>query len=201
MRYEDKLLTLPGKSLLSSPHSHVATSAWFGGPLEEEDPAAAFAWLAGEYLRAFGPARVADFAWWTGATKRAAERAVAANETVDVGGGLLLRVDDERGFAATERLGRKVTLLPKWDPYTMGYAPDGRRPFVHPDVQRVVYTPIGPGLTGDANPVVLVDGEVVATWTYTRKEGPGLQPFQELPQGVRRQVNEELDSVARLLAR
>ena len=32
--------------------------------IPEADPQEALAWLAGEYLRAFGPARPEDFRWW-----------------------------------------------------------------------------------------------------------------------------------------
>jgi hypothetical protein len=52
-----------------------------------------------------------------------------------------------------------VDILPKWDCYTMGYAPDGRGRFVHPDVQERVYTPAGDGLG-----VVLVGGTAAGAW-------------------------------------
>jgi hypothetical protein len=81
----------------------------------------------------------------------------------------------------------------------MGHAPDGRRRLVHPDVQKRVYTPIGVGLPGDGNPVVLVDGEAVATWTFTLKEGPAVQPFDTLVLAVRRRVDAKLDAIAALL--
>jgi len=61
-------------------------------------------------------------------------------------------------------------------------------------------TPIGVGLPGDGNPVVLVDGQAVATWTFTLKGGPTVQPFDTLGPRIRRKVNEKLGAVARLLA-
>jgi hypothetical protein len=81
----------------------------------------------------------------------------------------------------------------------MGHAPDGRHRFVHPDSQQAVYTPIGVGLPGDGNPVVLVDGEAVATWTYSAKEGGDVQPFDGFGPKARKRVSEELDNVAALL--
>ena len=92
-----------------------------------------------------------------------------------------------------------VDLLPRWDAYTMAYAPDGRRRFVHPNVQAAVYTPIGVGLAGDGNPVVLVDGEAVATWTFSLKDGADVQPFDTLGPKVRRRVDAKLDEIASLL--
>ena len=200
LRYEGRLVTLAGDSLHTSPHHYVATSAWIGDRLDADDQVNALQWLAGEYLRAYGPARVEDFAWWAGITKTRAARAIQTHETIDLDEGLLLPSRDERAFTGVKRLRNEVALLPKWDAYTMGHAPDGRARFVHPDVQRRVYTPIGPGLAGDGNPVVLVDGEAVATWTYTLKDGAEVQPFERLGTRTRAQVNENLDAIARLLS-
>jgi winged helix DNA-binding protein len=200
LRYEGRLLPLAGESLLMSPHRYVAASAWSPGGLDAGDAAEALSWLAGEYLRAYGPARVQDFAWWAGVTKRAATQAIEPHDTVDIGDGLLLPSRDQAAFAQVKRIRDTVDLLPKWDAYTMGHAPDGRHRFVHPDVQRVVYTPLGVGLAGDGNPVVLIDGEAVATWTYTLKEGADVQPFDTIGPRSCRRVDEKLDAVASLLA-
>jgi hypothetical protein len=199
LRYEGRLLTLAGQSLLMGAHRYVATSAWAPEGLDAGDRKGALAWLAGEYLRAYGPARVEDFSWWTGVTRRAAADAIGQHDTVDVGDGLELLARDEAAFGRVKPLRGTLDLLPKWDAYTMGHAPDGRRRFVHPDVQRRVYTPIGTGLAGDGNPVILVDGEVVGTWTYTLKDGAAVQPFAALGAKTGRRVDEQLDAVAGLL--
>ncbi|MGH2695861.1 MAG: DNA glycosylase AlkZ-like family protein [Actinomycetota bacterium] len=201
LRYEGRLLALGGDSLHVSAHSYLATSAWASEGLDAGDPSEALAWLASEYLRAYGPARVEDFAWWAGMSKRAAAEAIGAHETVDISAGLLLPARDEAAFGRVDRVRGTVDLLPKWDSYTMGHAPDGRHRFVHPDAQRLVYTPIGPGFPGDGNPVVLVDGQAVATWTYTVRDGAGVQPFDTLGRTIRRKVDERLDAVARFLGR
>jgi Winged helix DNA-binding domain len=201
LRLELKMITLAGESMNSSPHRYVATSAWAPEILRTIDEEDGLAWLAREYLRAFGPARVEDFVWWTGTGKRRGAAAVASLPTVDVGDGYLLPKKDAPSFDKVHPVRNVVALLPRWDPYTMGYAPDGRRRFVHPEVQERVYTPIGIGLPGDGNPVVLVDGEAVATWTYTVKEGPAVQPFDRLGPKTRRRVDEELFAIAGLLTR
>ena len=201
LRYEGRLLALAGESLLASPHDYVATPAVLPQGLDAGDPERALAWLAGEYLRAYGPARVADFAWWTGVTKRAAAAAIATLDTVDAGSALLLLRKDEASFSRVKGVSGTVDLLPKWDAYTMAYAPDGRRRFVHPDVQSIVYTPIGVGLAGDGNPVVLIGGEAAGTWTFTLKDGPAVQPFDSLGSRIRARIDEKLDAVAGLLGR
>lgn len=134
-----------------------------------------------------------------GVAKRKAAAAVESHKTADLGDGLLLRKQDLPAFERFTRLSNATALLPKWDAYTMGHAPDGRARFVHPDVQERVYTPIGVGLPGDGNPVVLVDGQVVATWTFTIKDGANVQPFDTIGPKVRRVVDEKLNAVVALL--
>ena len=92
-----------------------------------------------------------------------------------------------------------IALLPRWDAYTMGYAPDGRRRFVDPDLQADVYTPIGTGLPGDGNPVALVDGRVAALWTFSLKEGAELHPLDTLAARTRKRLEVKLQEVADLL--
>jgi hypothetical protein len=200
LRYEGRLLAVAGQSLMMSAHGYVAAGSWMDEQLDAGDQDQALEWLAGEYLRAYGPARVADFAWWSGVTKTRARAALDEHRTVDVGDGLLLLKRDEAAFGRVKKLRGTVDLLPKWDAYTMGHAPDGRRRFVHPDVQKPVYTPIGTGLAGDGNPVVLVDGGVAGLWSYTIKEGPRVQPFDKLGPTVRRKVDATLDRLVRFLA-
>jgi hypothetical protein len=200
LRYEGRLLAMAGHSLSSSPHRYVATSVWEPNGLDADDPADALAWLAGQYLRAYGPARVEDFAWWTGVPKTKAAKAITTEDTIEVGDGLLLPAEDEREFGKAKALRNTVALLPKWDAYTMGLAPDGRQRFVDPGVQERVYTPIGVGLPGDGNPVVLVNGKVVATWTYTKKDGVAVQPFDKMGPKIRARVDEKLEEVTALLA-
>jgi hypothetical protein len=119
----------------------------------------ALAWLAGEYLRAFGssPCGLPVVGRGAGGTRSAA---LSAIETVKLDGGYLLPAGDLEGFEAAEAPGPDaVDLLPKWDCYTIVYAPDGRQRLVHPDTQERVYTPTGDGLG-----VVLVNGAAAGAW-------------------------------------
>jgi Winged helix DNA-binding domain len=200
LRIEGRILFLAGDSLLSSPHRFVATEAWVPEGMDAGDPSESLAWLAGRYLRGYGPVRAADFAWWAGVTKPAARKAFESHDTIDVGEGRHLHAKDEASFGKVERLRDAVTLLPKWDAYTMGLAPDGRQRFVHPDVQQRVYTPIGTGFSGDGNPVVLVNGEAVATWTFSLKESADVQPFDKLGARTKKRVDQKLDEITALLS-
>ncbi|HEU4883819.1 MAG TPA: crosslink repair DNA glycosylase YcaQ family protein, partial [Longimicrobium sp.] len=101
--------------------------------------------------------------------KRAAE-ALRDAETVDVGGGMLLPAGQQAAFASTKPIDADaVALLPKWDAYTMGYAPDGRQRFVATEHMKLAYSTakMGAGATsGDGNPLLLRGGRAVAAWSH-----------------------------------
>ncbi|MGZ4631191.1 MAG: DNA glycosylase AlkZ-like family protein [Actinomycetes bacterium] len=209
LRHEGVLLPIGGGSLRAEQFRYAASSSWApeyataarAAPAAADEVVAdALRWLAGEYLRAFGPARVADFAWWAGLRRRTAQTAVASLDTVDVGDGLLLPACDLAAFEAVVPLRGEVDLLPKWDSYTMGLAPDGRTRLVHPDVQPRVYSTGGGGtLPGDGFPVVLVDGQAVGTWRLTQKDGASVELFDSVGAGTRASIEARLREVGALL--
>lgn len=181
-----------GGSLRTDQLSYVASRAWLGYDLGNVDQQEALAWLAGEYLLAYGPARLEDFTWWAGATKTAAKAALAKVKTVDVGGGYLLPEDLSDAFEKGVRLDPEaVDILPKWDSLTMAYGPDGRQRFLDDAYLKLAYT--GPGsigaTSGDGLPLVLLGGRAVATWWH-RFQGNKMQvsvtpfPGEMLPRGL-----------------
>lgn len=169
MALEGLVLRL-GLSLRTDSLRYVAAEAWLGHPLDEVDPEQSLVWLAEAYLRGYGPARVADFAWWCGITRRRAQAALAHVDAVDVGGGLLLPTDLCQDFAqAGEIPADAVDALPKWDAYTMGYAPDGRQRLVDDRHLARAYSRAGAGAgatSGDGLPLLLRGGHAVATWSH-----------------------------------
>jgi hypothetical protein len=164
------------------------------GPGRDE----ARAWLAGEYLRAFGPARIQDFAWWSGVAPTSAASALAAQDTVDVGDGLLLAAGDLPAYESAPPLRYDdLALVPKWDPWTMGYPMDGRSRFVDRDVHDRIYD-------GDGNAMgaILVAGRAVGAWTQRGVGGrmeAGLDPFDRWPARLRESVETRLRAAAAFL--
>jgi hypothetical protein len=151
-----------GTSLRADNVRYVATEAWLGDPLEEADPQRSLEWLAQEYLRAYGPARVEDFVWWSGVPRHKASAALGEARVVDIGGGLLLPSDQQTAFERVEPLGPEtVDLLPKWDAYTMGHASGDRQRLVDDEHVGSAYAPSGDGL-----PLVLRGGRAVAVWSH-----------------------------------
>jgi hypothetical protein len=169
MAYEGLVLRLGG-SLRTDALRYVSTEAWLGRPLEEPDPDESLRWLAMEYLRAFGPARAKDVAWWIGTSQKRAAEALRGAPVTDVGDGFLLPAELEAEFASVEPVDADaVAVLPKWDAYTMGYAPDGRARFVADEHLKLAYSTAkqGTGATsGDGNPLLLRGGRAVASWSH-----------------------------------
>ncbi len=169
MASEGLMLRL-GSSLRTDSLRYVATDAWLGHPLAEADPMRSLQWLAEEYLRGYGPARVVDFAWWSGVLRRRAAAALGDARVVDVGDGLLLPSDQQTAFERVEPVAAEaIDLLPKWDAYTMGHAPDGRQRLVADEHLGRAYSTTGSasGATaGDGLPLVLRGGLAVASWSH-----------------------------------
>ena len=195
---EGVLLRVSPEGLRSNVLRYVAAESWLDGGLPDADPDEALAWLAGEYLRAFGPARVADFRWWAGVPAGRAAAALSTVDTVDLAGGSLLPARDLEAFEGGKAPGPGIVdLLPKWDCYTMGYAPDGRGRFVHPDVQERVYTQAGDGLG-----VVLVDGAAAGAWSARfsgRRMEVTLDTFEAPGARLKKAVADRFEAVATLL--
>jgi Winged helix DNA-binding domain len=166
-----ELVAIGQASLSSNALRYVAREAWFGPAAGGTSPSAedARAWLADAYLRRFGPAREADFAWWSGIRRGEAAAAVARVPTVELDGGLLLREADVEAWERTQPLPDRVTLVPKWDAWTMGYPLEGRERFVDRDAHDRVFDGDGNGLA-----MVLVAGRAVGAWGH-RGDGRTLE--------------------------
>jgi hypothetical protein len=188
MTREGVLVRVGADGLRSNALRYVA------GEIEGADRDAALAWLAGEYLRTLGPARREDLSWWLGVPAGRASEALASHATVDVGDGLLLRAGDEAAFDASPAP-RGVDLLGKWDPLTMGHAPDGR--------ERAGLQPGCYDFRGDGLPVVLADGVAVGTWAMTaqgKRLAFSFEAFAAPGARLRSAIDRRADEVAALLA-
>jgi len=163
----------------------------------EADRDGSLAWLAGEYLRAFGPVSRSDFAWWAGVSATRADAALAGHDTDELEEGLLLLRAQRAGFERVRSPRGVVDLLPKWDCYTMGYPLAGRGRFADTDVVSSLYDRRGDGL-----PVVLVEGRAAGTWGLRpgSKAAFDVNLFEPAGAKVRRALDEALERVGGLLA-
>ena len=212
------LVAVGGESLSSNSLRYVGRQAWFDGAMPEATtsrgapssagresaaagpdatPAEGRAWLAREYLRAFGPARLEDLAWWAAMSRAQAGSAIAAHDTIDVGDGLLLLTSDIPAFEAAPPLSDTITLLPKWDAWTMGYPLGGRSRFLDHDVHDRVFDGDGNGLA-----MVLRAGRAIGAWTHRGARGTmqvDLDIFEREPAAIHAAIETELAAIAAFL--
>ena len=134
----------------------MPAASWLPAPLPRLEPEAARAELARRWLRAYGPARVADLKWWSAwtlAQTRAALAAIGAVE-VDLDGtpGVVLPDDVEREPQPEPW----AVLLPALDPTVMGWKERSWYLGEH-----------GPALfdrSGNAGPTVWWNGRIVGDY-------------------------------------
>lgn len=130
---------------------------WFPDGIPALDPATARADLVRTWLARFGPATIADVAWWTGWNGRDTRAALAAAGAVEVG------LDAGPGVAVPGDLEPEpspapwVSLLPALDPTPMGWI--DRDWYFPPEFKPLLFD-----RTGNIGPTVWCDGRVVGGW-------------------------------------
>jgi hypothetical protein len=160
-----ELVRVRAPSLFSNTFAFASTEAWLGHSLPSMPRDDALTFLAGDYLQAYGPITVEDFAWWTGIPQPRCEAAITAHEPVSLGNGYLLWAAHARAFEQSRPVANRVNLLPAWDAYPMGYLDRSR--FGPPDAVQAVFDRAGNSL-----PVVLIEGRIGGLWDFkmTRAE-------------------------------
>nr|WP_208407903.1 winged helix DNA-binding domain-containing protein [Amycolatopsis granulosa] len=145
----------PRGSWLSTQYAWSTVETWLPG-LEPVDAGTARAELARRWLRAFGPAPVADLKWWTGWSAGQVKKTLTAIGPVEVdldgGPGIALPGDDE----PVPEPEPSAALLPALDPTPMGWQERGWFLGEH--------QPLLFDRTGNIGPTVWWDGRVVGGW-------------------------------------
>jgi winged helix DNA-binding protein len=146
--------------------------------------------LIRRYLGAFGPASVNDIANWAGLpvtiVRPAAERLRLRRFRDEAGGGLL---DLPRGPLPDADTPAPVRFIPTWDATLLVHA---RRTQILPeDYRPLVFNTKTP----HSVPTFTVDGAVAGTWRQV-KGRVRLEPFDTVPRGARRELEEEAKRLA-----
>jgi hypothetical protein len=176
----------------------VRADQWIGRWVEV-DPAEARREVLRRYLRAYGPAKAADFQRWSGFGGEASRALFAelADELAEVrveGTRAWLLAGDERDF---DRDARAIRLLPRYDAYVIGFRP--REALVPVAVnERIKQDPKGKfeNVTG-VSPLV-VDGVVTGLWRRNRSDqGVRIEVENVLPlrKGRRRELEAAIERV------
>ncbi|WP_420453275.1 winged helix DNA-binding domain-containing protein [Ilumatobacter sp.] len=153
--------------------------AWIADPRRAEGDAA-LAELAIRFVTARGPVTPACLGWWSnlamGDVRRGIDVAGDALEHVEIDGAAYLVPTGaaDLGGDDVEAALAEPLLLPAFDEYLLGYR---SRDAVLDDAHAAL---VVPGRNGVFRPIVVVDGEVVATWSATAKTtelAVSIQPF------------------------
>jgi hypothetical protein len=153
--------------------------------------------LLRRYLGAYGPATLADFAHWAGLPSPQVRplREGLGEELCEVyldGRPCLLLRDDLRFLGECSALKTQVRLLPHFDPYLLAHREKDH--LLAPRHYKRVYRN-----QGWISPVVLLDGEIAAVWSYQKKSKNlyvTVEPFDRVPRAVRAAIAQEAESLA-----
>lgn len=147
----------------------VRAEDWVTLPAADVEPDEALAVLLERYLRAYSPARLQDFVYWSGVTAARARAALAHLEgRVAVHEGWLVLEDagDQAAAGAPSPADvGGVRLLPKFDPFLLAHK---EKFYLDEAYYKAVFRP-----AGDIAAVILKSGRVIGTW---RVEGYRVVP-------------------------
>jgi hypothetical protein len=207
LSFEGDLLRIGNQSLRSNTIAYVAATQWMQwqpNHLTQLTQAEGLQWLAREYFRLFAPARVKDFQWWTGVNVKQAKEAVAALNTVALPNDYLILDDDAQAFDNFEAnlfVNDVVTILPQWDSYLMGYAPDGRARIIADNHLAQVYGKLG-ATGGNALGTLLVNGKATGIWKHKFKGTQvqfDLQFLEAVADSVSQAIHAQLQEIGHLM--
>lgn len=187
LQVKEILVQIPPTRIWGSGHAPILTRAenWiappFERPLDRKD-------LVLRYLRAYGPASIADMQSWSGLTKLAVEFAALGDRLVsfeaeDDGRVLYDLPDAPRPDAETPA---PIRFLPLYDNVYLGY--DNRRRILDDAVMR------GINLMAEYKPAVLIDGMIAAGWAVSRKKDAArllVMPYHRLTKKQARAIEAE----------
>ena len=129
--------------------------------VSEEEAASS---LARMYLKAYGPASISDYAYWTGMRVREAKPifesisdSTAEVTVTDQRGKLLILEEDLGALLKKEVNPRWARLLPEFDALIMGHRDKTR--FLDPSTKSSVFLPLA-----DVAATILMDGRVEGVW-------------------------------------
>lgn len=176
--------------------TYVRTEDWL--PKQKSiDPESAQRFLLRGYLRAYGPATVRDFAFWSGismkevaAVWKSIEEEIAEVE-LEERKAFMLREDLEvlRGSSLAKP---NLRLLANFDVFLLAHAEKSH--MAHDRYYKLIYRN-----QGWISPVILLDGRVVGTWSHKltgKKLAIALKPFSKLPKSLHSLIEAESARIA-----
>lgn len=120
------------------------------------------------YLSGYGPAAIEDIAWWLGITKKEVKETlegmgddVARIAIRGLEGNFILLASDVEQLEKCPSEKDVAHLLPKFDPYIMGYK--NRQRLISPKYEKKVYW----STRAEVSPTIVINGRIIGTWSYS----------------------------------
>lgn len=180
--------------------TYVLTETWLDVTPHSLSREEAIVKLVRRYLKAYGPASLADLANWSGLPMKELRRGwnLISNEMIEVKNTdqrLYLLENQEVIVCETNQAEPIVHLLPAYDDYLLGY--HNREIILAPYAAKDVYR--GGGLL---RPAILINGYIVGSWEikrYRRRIEVRINALQEIVEPVLREINNEVQNVGKFL--
>ena len=152
------------------------------------------------YLSGFGPTTADDIAWWIGITKTEVTQILEemGDNVEDIvisgleGMFVILKSDLEQLYAFYDEKDI-VHLLPKFDPYIMGYK--NRQRLILVEHEKRVYW----STRGEVSPSILLNGQIIGTWGHKAEKGKvriTLSLFEKTDKALLDVIRQEAEKLA-----
>lgn len=156
--------------------------------------------LLRRYLKAYGPATLHDFSRWTGMNipeaKAVWESCQGELREVECADGKKFILHEDAGELRDSRLApHGLRLLPHFDVFLLGHAEKNH--LLSTAHYKRVYRN-----QGWISPVILRDGQIIGTWSYTRRAKNWLleiEPFERFSKLIQAQIEAEAGSLGKFL--
>ncbi|MFW9950927.1 MAG: winged helix DNA-binding domain-containing protein [Candidatus Thorarchaeota archaeon] len=178
----DQMLLIRGKPMKSWKDRRILYApfeAYFPNiNLNKHSQEEAIRLLIHKYIRSYGPVTLKDIAWWLGISNSQVNAALIKLEdrieniridNLDLDY-IILREDLNKIPTGNPLKEKTVNLLPRLDPYLMGYKDRDR--YINPDDFEFIYD-----RSGNATSTILLNGRVIGIWDVVEKAHPFLKLY------------------------
>jgi hypothetical protein len=192
----------PAGGWRSSNHKYALFEDYFPhmepGKMGEREATVA---LVKKHVKSYGPAAVADIAWWAGLGKTRVREAlddmredIQEIDVPDIKGRLCMFASDREALDDQAISKPVVNLLPVLDPYLMGYKQ--RERYLADEYYAYVFDRSGNGTS-----TILIDGRIVGIWDMEEDEEPTVKLFlfEEMPKKIRESIEARAREVGRFI--
>jgi hypothetical protein len=191
----------PREDWKSNLHTYTSFKTWLAAvDLQAVSVQEAKKSVISRYLSGYGPAAIEDIAWWIGIAKREVKEIfeelgddVAQIAIRGLEGYFYVPKADLKRLEKFSRRKDIVHLLPKFDPYIMGYK--NRQRLISPKFEKKVYW----STRAEVLPTIVFNGRIIGTWSHSEENSKisiALSPFEKANMHVMSAVKQQAEKLA-----